>query len=438
MSQAASHPKVCIIAANPIRGDLCNGIMIQSIFEGWDPSKLSHVHFMALNRLNPNVFSDSAAFRISLLGRTERLDENSCRPSGECSNRRVTRKAREAMRKRVLGNEVLRGFARGVHELWAANSGLLRKSLRRVLEEIRPDFVYLHVGSYWIAKVTVLACKTLKVPITLHVTDDFVSGLYEKSVWRAILRPLARKWFGEAVRCADLRIAISPAMAADFAQQYGGVWEWSTTLVDPDVYDPAPREPDACFRVVYAGSLGLNRADSLSALAFGVRKLGDQNGKKVIVDVWCSEGDKRTFLRKHAEHADVLNFCGWAKPAELPLIFHNADLLVHLESFREKDVMFTKLSLSTKISQYLMSARPVLAIAPEGLASVSVLQEAGACAGVCPNEPNAIHACLVRCLATMAELRTRGGTGLLWARENASVMKKRQHLVAKMKELCCW
>lgn len=435
MSQEASYPKVFIIAANPIRDDLCNGIMIQSIFEGWDPCKLAHLHFMALNRIDPNVFCESSAFRIRLFGQTQRLSNNVFPPDDECGNGGVTRGAREAIRKCVLRNGALRGFARGVHELWAANSGLLEKSLRRVIEGIGPDFVYLHVGSYWIAKVSAMACKRLKVPMVLHVTDDFVSGLYAKSAWEPILRPLARKWFGEAVRHADLNLAISPGMAAEFAGQYGGVWDWCTTLVDPEEYDPSPRESDSFFRIVYAGSLGLNRADSLSALAYGVEQLTSQYGKKVVVDVWCSEADKRAVLRRHPRHAEVLNFCGWAKPADLPRIFHNADLLVHLESFRQKEMMFTRLSLSTKISQYLMSGRPVLAIAPEGLASVGVLQEAGACAGVCPNEPNAIHACLVRCLSAMPELRTRGSRGLKWARQNTSVRKKKRHLIDRMREL---
>ena len=147
-----------------------------------------------------------------------------------------------------------------------------------------------------------------------------------------------------------------------------------------------------------------------------------------MLDVWCSDFDKKSFLSKYSELAISCNFCGWADPAKLPLIFHNADLLVHLESFRKKDIGFTKLSLSTKISQYLMAGRPVMAVAPEELASVNVLNESGGCVGVCKNELQDISKCLLRCLESVSELQSFGLKGLAWALKNSSTGGKRKTL----------
>lgn len=434
MNQSIQYPKVCIVSPNPVRDDLCNGIMIHSLFAGWQPSRLSHIHFSVLKKQNPNVFTDSAAYRITLLGKSTQIIQNSDHREKPIRDLKSSGKLVTGIRNIIGCNKKLLGLFRGFYEMWAANCGLIVNSLIRRLKEIGPDVVYVHVGSYWISKVSLKACRTLQIPIVIHVTDDFVNGLYEKTIWQKFLKSLAGKWFSKAVQYADLNIAISPDMAQQFMRQYGGAWNWSTTLVSPDSYNPSPRESDSNFRIVYAGSFGLNRIDSLSALAKSVSQLKNKR-KNLVLDVWCSDSDKRTFLNKYSELATGCNFRGWADPAKLPAIFHDADLLVHLESFRKQDISFTKLSLSTKISQYLMAGRPVLAIAPEGLASVNVLNESGACVGVCKNESQDISKCLLRCLESISELQSFGLKGLDWAVRNASVDGKREHFEGELKKI---
>ncbi len=434
MNQPAHDQKVCIVSPNPVRDDLCNGIMIQSLFADWQSSQLSHIHFSVLKKQNPNVLIDSAAFRISIFGKSAHITQDVCCQDNSIRDLKPSGKVTSSIRDIIVRNRKALGVFRGVHELWAANCGLIANCLINKLKEIKPDVVYVHIGSYWISKVSLKACHDLKIPMVLHVTDDFVNGLYEDVICRKLFKSLARKWFKRAVQYADLNIAISPDMAKQFSRQYGGSWDWSTTLVNPANYDPSPRTSNSKFQIVYAGSLGLNRIDSLSAVAKSVAQL-KSTGKDLVLDVWCSDFDKKLFLSKYSELSPSCNFCGWADPAKLPFIFHNADLLVHLESFRKKDISFTKLSLSTKISQYLMAGRPVMAVAPEELASVNVLKESGGCVGVCKNELQDISKCLLRCLASASELQSFGSKGLAWALKNSSTRTKRKHVEEEIKEI---
>jgi hypothetical protein len=55
-----------------------------------------------------------------------------------------------------------------------------------------------------------------------------------------------------------------------------------------------------------------------------------------------------------------------------------SNVLVHAESFDESTRLYTRLSLSTKIPQYLMAGRCVLAYGPAELASIRYVVETGA------------------------------------------------------------
>jgi len=69
---------------------------------------------------------------------------------------------------------------------------------------------------------------------------------------------------------------------------------------------------------------------------------------------------------------------GTAAPDEVRGIQLDANVLVHVESFDEASRLLTRLSLSTKIPQYLMAGRCVLAYGPAELASVRYVAETGA------------------------------------------------------------
>ena len=64
---------------------------------------------------------------------------------------------------------------------------------------------------------------------------------------------------------------------------------------------------------------------------------------------------------------------------KLKIILNNCDIPVHVESFDKKSRIATRLSLSTKISEYLSLGKPILAIGPEEIASMRHLQDSAFC-----------------------------------------------------------
>jgi hypothetical protein len=82
----------------------------------------------------------------------------------------------------------------------------------------------------------------------------------------------------------------------------------------------------------------------------------------------------------------VVRVMGWAPHDSLPGIFHNADVLVHVESFDLEVAALTRLSLSTKLTQYFMAGRCVLGFGPSELSSMRLIRNGGAGLTICSND----------------------------------------------------
>jgi glycosyltransferase involved in cell wall biosynthesis len=92
-------------------------------------------------------------------------------------------------------------------------------------------------------------------------------------------------------------------------------------------------------------------------------------------------------------------------PADVPAALAAADVLVHVESFDPEITRYTRLSLSTKIPQYLAAGRPLLAIGPRANASISLVEDSGSGVVVGESSMEELHEALV----ALGDLRTREG-----------------------------
>ena len=201
-----------------------------------------------------------------------------------------------------------------------------------------------------------------------------------------------------------------------FGIRYGKDWTWYTTLIDANAYDQSQRESDGVVRIVYAGNLRLGRWKALKQLTTSLESL-EKQGIKTQFSIYAPSEELESY-RAALETGSITALYKWVPLKELPRIFHGADILVHAESFDPAMKAITKYSLSTKISQYLMAGRCVLAFGPEELASIRLISTTGA--GVTIHETNQerLTATLATFLTDDSKWRVCGQNGHRWAREN--------------------
>jgi hypothetical protein len=113
-----------------------------------------------------------------------------------------------------------------------------------------------------------------------------------------------------------------------------------------------------------------------------------------------------------------VNICGSLQPNDVFAKLLESDILLHVESFTDVQRQYTRLSLSTKIPQYLAAGRPILMYGPAEIAVTKYV--AASAAGVIVDR-NGIKdlASAIASLTVSKELRERlGRTGWILARES--------------------
>ena len=120
------------------------------------------------------------------------------------------------------------------------------------------------------------------------------------------------------------------------------------------------KKPNEVLKLVYAGRLYCNRWKTLSAIGDALIEL-NKSGKKAELFIY-SQDELTVEQEKALSKERFINFMGSVHPSELPTIYRDADIALHVESFDKKYKLDTMHSLSTKIIDLMSSTCAILAI----------------------------------------------------------------------------
>ena len=134
-------------------------------------------------------------------------------------------------------------------------------------------------------------------------------------------------------------------------------------------------------RLIYAGGIYYGRDQTLARVASAVRVLKEQN---VDVELHIYTGSPLKKKMAACLNDGVASFVHPAVPAEeLACCYAQSDIALHVESFRKKNALLTRLSFSTKIVDCLASGCAVMAICPSNNAGWQYLKDQDAALCVC-------------------------------------------------------
>lgn len=121
-------------------------------------------------------------------------------------------------------------------------------------------------------------------------------------------------------------------------------------------------------KLVFTGNLGNHRWEELLRLGRAIDKIGGG----ATLDIYSASVLKKSILKKY-EKCKAINFKGRVPYTEIPRIQEEADVLVHVESFRLKEWLAVRESFSTKIIGQMVSCRPQLAVGDARCGSIDHL-----------------------------------------------------------------
>ena len=192
--------------------------------------------------------------------------------------------------------------------------------------------------------------------------------------------------------------------------------------------EPAPHEG---VRLIYAGGIYFGRDRTLAAVADTVRALR-REGLAVQLDLYTSSPLTKA-VRQKLTDGDGCTVHPAVPFAELAQRYRESDVALHVESFRRKDALVTRLSFSTKIVDCLGSGCAVLAVCPAMNAGWQYLKEEDA--AVCVATEDGIPAAMRALVGDPALREAYAQKALACLTHNHDGDKIRRGLLSDLQEL---
>ncbi len=246
------------------------------------------------------------------------------------------------------------------------------------IDQFNPDVVFFQGFSMAYGYDFALnVCKRNNIPMILELTDDYTHRLYPLSIVEKINQVRYMKVFTEAIRFASKTIVISDLMKEEYESRYGGnmdVMMNTVNAINPD---------SDCDRIpndyVYAGNLLLNRWKVLRNLGKALLQVS----QKATLNIYTPDVPPKHILKSLSKISSI-RYGGRLSKEELESRLKKCEYVVHVEAFDKKNRKITRLSMSTKISEYVASGAKVLAIGPSDVASMQCLVNNNI--GICIND----------------------------------------------------
>ena len=177
---------------------------------------------------------------------------------------------------------------------------------------------------------------------------------------------------------------------------------------------PVKASYPAAKRLVYTGNLGNHRWEELWHIGQALDRIG--GGHRLLI--YSGTSLPASVLKKFERCASI-QFKGRAPASEIPTIQSDADILVHVESFRLQERLLVHQSFSTKIVDHYLRGRCTFAVGAPDVASIDWLQKEDS--AVVATTRDAIEPQLRKLLADDAMLTEYAVKGYACGRRNHDI-----------------
>lgn len=347
------------------------GITLRNIFKDWPCDNLMEVY-----RYNTSELSESYIKSYKLPAENLPLD----RLIRHLAHKEIRQRKSSASFELSLDDKIALGRKVAIAVKYFSETLFVcgrDSELYSELERFKPQAIYTIGESLFTLKASMHFARIFGIPIVLHYMDNWRDTIYPAAGWLRIFHNMLARNIRKAEGMINQGLVISPKMHKEY------------TLLNPNaryrvLFNPvaldtfSSQPPDTQDDIIvfsYVGGLHLNRWQSLLEVE---RVVAEVNNSSIAAElyIYCPESDKE----KHQKRFDpgVTSFLGYLPNDRIGKAYQRADILIHVESFNEQVVKYTKYSLSTKIPECMAAGKPILCYAPLGLAVSEYIAATGA------------------------------------------------------------
>ncbi len=249
-----------------------------------------------------------------------------------------------------------------------------RQKLKEFIEEFNPDIVFSQrKASIRICRVEREVHKLIpEIPFIVYTADDEYS-LKQFSLspmfWlrRFALRPYMRK----NVRFYSKYYTDAEAQGEEYKKLFKVDTDFLAKCGEFDLAK-AHKTINKPIKFVYTGKLYCNRWKTLELLAKAIAKVNG-NEQKFKLDIYTQSPYKKRYSKwlDNKAHSEIK---GRIPAEEVPKVYENADVALHVESFDIKNRLVTRYSFSTKLIDCMATGCAVMAICHESQNALQYLK----------------------------------------------------------------
>jgi hypothetical protein len=246
------------------------------------------------------------------------------------------------------------------------------------IEGFRPAVVYSCPSSTWLARWCCLIAGRLDIPIVPHFLDDFPATLYRRTLSAPMQRPLLLYWLRRLLTHTDTGLVISEEMR----QAYEARYRRPFSVVRNGLADATfaalgnARETATGAEFAYFGSLDSGRARSMRTVIRAMLSVStDLIQPTMVLYTGAVSPPAVSLQREFGER--VVRLEPAPSDADLPRVARVTTAFIHVDSFEPEFRRYFRYSMSSKLSLYCASGRPVLAFGPREIPTNALVEREG-------------------------------------------------------------
>jgi glycosyltransferase involved in cell wall biosynthesis len=243
----------------------------------------------------------------------------------------------------------------------------ISKRLDKWITEAKPDFFYALLSTRHSILFATEITKKYNKPLIIHIMDDWPTTIGNETLTPKFWNRKINSEFRNLLQLTEKRIAISRLMAEEYQKRFGGAWLYFHNPVDTTFWSRGIRKPHknkSKFTILYSGRISSGITGTLKLVGECVDELSIQEGLELSL-----------IIQSNLKPDWIANFTNttfnlYVPYDDLPELFASVDLLLLPYEFYGDGFNFIRLSMPTKVSEYMASGTPIVIVAPEGTALV--------------------------------------------------------------------
>ena len=245
--------------------------------------------------------------------------------------------------------------------LWYSKKWI-NDNLKDFIESYSPDMMFAFVRSAPQYYLTIQYLReNYNIPLFCWIADDEYTGLLQNNSTREI----------ENLKYILNESSVVKGCSEEICEYYNSIFDCKATPIYKgcDLSTPIKQTVGDPIKIVYAGNLLYGRLDIISKIADAIE------GRNVCFEVYSNTALLSSEIQQYFGQKQCTKYMGKREYGVIKEQLSAADIVVHVESFEDSEILKTRYSFSTKIIDYLQSGSVVLGIGPKEVSSIKYINK---------------------------------------------------------------